>query len=86
MATLHPHFKNNKNKLTVQLGQRELTNSRRGGVLALIENFNLSNVQIAKRLHCHEKTVRNIKKRAQNAEKENIDVYETEAVKDSNET
>ena len=63
-----------------QSGQRELTNSRRGGVLALTENSNLSNVQIAKRLHCHEKTVRNIKKRAQNAEKENIDPYKSEAI------
>ena len=50
-----------------QSGQRQLINSRRGGVLALTENSNLSNVQVTQRIRYYEKTVRNIKKRAQEA-------------------
>ena len=76
----HQNQSNTLHTMPRQSGQPQLTNSRRGGVLALIENSNLSNVQIAQRMRCHEKTVRNIKKRAQDAEKENIDPYEAKAI------
>ena len=54
-------------------GNKDLTDLQKGGVLALKENINLSNRQIAARENCNEKSVRNVRRVASDAEKENRD-------------
>lgn len=54
-------------------GNRDLTNLQKGGVLALKANTNLSNRRIAESQKCDEKSVRNMRRAASQAEKENRD-------------
>ena len=57
-------------------GASELLGAKLGGILALRENTNLSNVEVSRRLGCSEKSVRNLLRRTHDlAEKENIPTY-----------
>ena len=61
-------------------GDKELTGPQRGYVLALSENTDLSNRQIGQKRKCDEKTVRNVRRRAEEAEKENIDPLDNNVI------
>lgn len=65
--------------MACRTGRKHLEAPAKGGVLALSNATNLSNVQIAETFGCAESTVRRVKTRAQEAEKENIDPYSQEA-------
>lgn len=52
-----------------------LPEAKRGALIALTSVSNTSNRQLAKEFDCDEKTVRNVVKRAREAEKENIDPF-----------
>lgn len=54
-------------------GSHDLTNLQKGGVLALRANINLFNRRIAKSQKCDKKLVRNMRRAASQAEKENRD-------------
>lgn len=54
-------------------GSHDLTDLQKGGVLALRANINLSNRRIAESQKCDEKSVRNVRRAASQAEKENRD-------------
>ena len=58
-------------------GASELNASKAGAIVALKQNTNLSNVEVASRVGCHEKTVRNALSRIQKADKENIPPLDT---------
>ena len=53
-------------------GSRSLNTAERGYILGLHEISNISNYEVASKANCDEGTVRNILKRASEAEKENI--------------
>ena len=60
-------------------GSKDLLGPKKGALIALTELNNLSNRRIAERYDCDKKTVRNVRKRALEAEKENIDSLSSEA-------
>ena len=61
-------------------GDHELSQAKFGGILEAKRNpIDESNYSNAKRYKCSEKTVRNVLKRASDAEKENIDPLSPEA-------
>lgn len=54
-------------------GDKDLSDLKKGGILALRQYSNLSNRKIAKLQNCDEKSVRNARRVASQAEKENRD-------------
>lgn len=60
-------------------GKPNLSEAKRGALIALKQTNSTPNRQLADRYDCHEKSVRNILKRAGEAEKENIDPFSSEA-------
>lgn len=60
-------------------GAVDLPEAKRGALIELKNNFNISNRQLAKKYDCNKETVRNIVNRAGDAEKENIDPLSSEA-------
>jgi hypothetical protein len=60
-------------------GKKDLGGPKKGALIALSELDNVSNRQVARANNCDEKTVRNARKRASEAEKENLDPLSTEA-------
>ena len=54
-------------------GNKDPSDLKKGTVLTLNENTNLSNRQIAARENCNERTVRDVRRVASDAEKENRD-------------
>ena len=60
-------------------GNIDLSAPKKGALMALSNLNNVSNRQVADVFHCDEKTVRNVKKRVSEAEKENIDPFSLEA-------
>lgn len=60
-------------------GAKDLTNPKRGALTELSKQCYTSNRQLASIYKCDEKTVRNTRKKAAQAEKENIDPLSTEA-------
>ena len=61
-------------------GAIELDPVKRGILLDATLFHNASNRQAAQRIGCGEATMRNIKKRAEEAEKENLDPFTTQAL------
>ncbi len=88
---INPHLKTRKNALSHQntyntllimgriKGKKDLGGPKKGALIALSELDNVSNRQVARANNCDEKTVRNARKRASEAEKENLDPLSTEA-------
>ncbi len=88
---INPHLKTQKNALSHQntyntllimgriKGIKDLGGPKKGALIALSELDNVSNRQVARANNCDEKTVRNARKRASEAEKENLDPLSTEA-------
>jgi len=60
-------------------GAKDLANSKRGALIELSKQCHTSNRQLASIYKCDEKTVQNTRKKAAQAEKENIDSLSTEA-------
>ena len=60
-------------------GSNDLPEAKRGALLELSNSSNISNRQLAKVYGCGKSTVANIKKRALQAEKENIDPLSSQA-------
>lgn len=60
-------------------GKKNLTEAKRGALIALKQTNNISNYQLANEYDCDEKSVRNVLQRAGEAEKENIDPFSSEA-------
>ena len=56
-------------------GKPNLSEAKRGALIALKYTNNTSNRQLADRFDCDKNTVRNILERAEEAEKENIDLF-----------
>lgn len=56
-------------------GDNELPDAKRGALLALSNNTNWSDRKIAGEQRCSKSTVQNVRKRALENEKENIDPY-----------
>ena len=61
--------------MTRTKGNKDLPTPKKGALAALTNINNLSNRQIAREYHCDEKSVRNVKKRVSDAEKENQDPF-----------
>ena len=59
-------------------GKTDLPEARRGALIELKKNNNVSNNKLAKKYDCDKNTVRSILKRADEAEKENIDPLSSE--------
>ena len=60
-------------------GKKDLGGPKKGALIALSELDNVSNRQVVRANNCDKKTVRNARKRAFEAEKENLDPLSTEA-------
>lgn len=60
-------------------GAVDLPEAKRGALLEISNTNHLSNRQLAKKYSCGKSTVANVKKRAREAEKENIDPLSSEA-------
>ena len=88
---INPHLKTRKNALSHQntyntllimgriKGKKDLGGPKKGALIALSELDNVSHRQVVRANNCNEKTVRNARKRASEAEKENLDPLSTEA-------
>lgn len=61
-------------------GDKELTGPQRRYILALSENTGLSNRQIGYKRKYDEKTIRNVRRRAKEANKENINPLENSEI------
>ena len=60
-------------------GSKDLELPKRGALIELYNTSYISKAQLAKKYNCDRKTVRNILKRVENAEKENLDLLSSEA-------
>ena len=60
-------------------GAKDLPEAKRGALIELHNTSHISKNQLAKKYACHKKTVTNVLKRAENAEKENLDLLSLEA-------
>ena len=60
-------------------GSKDLELPKRGALIELHNTSHISKAQLAKKYNCDRKTVRNVLKRAENAEKENLDPLSSEA-------
>ena len=55
-------------------GATDLPAAKRGALIEFKNNSNISNRQLTKKYTCNKETVRNILQRAEDAEKENLDL------------
>ena len=62
-------------------GSKDLPEAKRGALIEVYKTSDLFNRQLAKRYDCNKKTVANVIQRAEQAEKENIDLLSLEAHK-----
>ena len=59
-------------------GSKDLAEAKKRALIELRNTNHISKVQLARKFNCHRKTVDNVLKRAENAEKKNLDPLSSE--------